>query len=106
MIPSCVENNQLHAHICSAISDPVRIQLLYLVAEHPCNVSQLVDLLELPQPTVSRHLGSLRAAELVLTERRGRNVFYSLADPRVIQALDIMRAILKDRITAHSEALS
>lgn len=105
-LPPCVANNQLHAHLCSAISDPVRIRLLYLLAEHPHTVSQLIDILDLPQSSVSRHLGVLRAAELVRTRRDGGHILYSLGDGRVIQALEILRAILHDRISAHAELLN
>ena len=47
-----------------------------------------------PQPTVSRHLKILRERQLVAAEREGASVRYSLADERVIQALDILRAVL------------
>ena len=102
-LPPCVANNQLHAHLCSAISDPVRIRLLYLLAEHPHTVSQLIDTLDQPQSSISRHLGILRAAELVRTRRDGRCISYSLGDDRVIQALEILRAILRDCVAAHAE---
>ncbi len=105
-LPPCVADNQLHAHLCSAISDPVRIRLLYLLAEYPHTVSQLIDHLDLPQSSISRHLGVLRAAELVRTRRDGRHIYYSLGDRRVIQAMDILRAILHDRISAHAELLN
>ncbi len=105
-LPPCVANNQLHAHLCSAISDPVRIRILYLLDEQPHAVSQLIDTLGLPQSSVSRHLGILRAAELVRTRRDGRHIYYSLGDGRVIQALEILRAILHDRISAHAELLN
>ena len=84
----------------------MRILLLYLLVERPQTVSQLIDALGLPQSSVSRHLGILRAAELVRTRRDGRHIYYSLGDNRVIQALEILRAILHDRISAHAELLN
>ena len=102
----CATSNQLHAGLCLAISDPIRIHILYLLAEHPYSVSQLVDLLKLPQSTISRHLRTLRDAALVNTRREGRNIHYSLGDSRVIEALDLLRNVLCDRMSAHAELLN
>lgn len=46
-------------------------------------VADLVDLVELSWPTVSRHLSVLRAAGVVRDEKRGNQVFYALALPCV-----------------------
>lgn len=89
----------LHAQVCGALADPSRILILYSVAEQPRSVSELVKMLDLSQPTVSRHLQNLRDRRLVVANREGQNVYYSLADPRVIQALDLLRAVLADSLT-------
>ncbi|NIW49404.1 MAG: metalloregulator ArsR/SmtB family transcription factor, partial [Gammaproteobacteria bacterium] len=54
------EINKLHAQVCSGLADPNRILILYKLAEAPHNVSDLASSLEIPQPTVSRHLKVLR----------------------------------------------
>ena len=67
------------------------------------NVSELAERLELPQPTASRHLKMLRERGLVLPEREGTSVFYSITDERVIQALDMLRAVLADQLQSQAE---
>jgi len=106
VIPSISEINRLHARLCSGISDPIRITILYALAEAPRNVTQLTETLGLPQSTVSRHLAVLRQTGLVLTERDGRQVDYMLTDDRVIEALDILRSILQDRVNKEADLLS
>ena len=88
------EINLLHASICQGLSDPKRILMLYALREHPMHVNELAEALDVPQPTVSRHLKVLRERQLVATEREGPSVRYSLADERVIDALDILRSVL------------
>ena len=88
------EVNLLHAGICQALADPKRILILYALSEGPKTVSELTESLDVPQPTVSRHLKELRERHLVFAEREGTSVRYSLADGRVIDALDTMRAVL------------
>ena len=93
------EITQLHANICSALADPNRILLLYALAEKPHNVSDLSDEVGIYQSTTSRHLKILRDAGLVIAERQGTNVEYSLADMRLIEALNLLRLVLRDRLS-------
>jgi DNA-binding transcriptional ArsR family regulator len=103
--PSIDELRLLHDNICRALGDPKRIQMLYALDEQPRNVSALAAALEIPQPTVSRHLAILRQCSLVTAEREGQMVTYQLADPRIIEVLGTMRMILKDSLERQSSAL-
>jgi len=97
-----IEITQLHAHVCSGLSDPTRILILYKVAEKPTNVSELAEALEIPQPTASRHLKVLRERRMVIAQRDGKSVYYSLADDRIIQALDLLRAVLASSLESQA----
>ena len=88
------EIHQLHAEICQALSDPKRIAILYELADGRRNVGELASGLGLDQTTTSRHLKVLRERSMVVAEREGPNVYYSLIDRRVIHALDTLRAVL------------
>ena len=90
------EINRLHAQVCSGLADPNRILLLYKLSEKPCNVSDLAEIIGLPQPTVSRHLKTLRERNMVYAQREGQSVIYHLSDKRIIDALDILRSVLAD----------
>jgi len=92
------EINQLHAEICAGLADPKRILILYALYEKPRNVNELVELLDLSQPMVSRHLKVLRERGMVTTNRIGSAVEYSLADERLIQALDLLRQVLAGKL--------
>jgi ArsR family transcriptional regulator len=92
------EVHQLHAGLCSALADPWRILLLYSLNESPCTVNDIAAKLGMSQPTTSRHLKILREQGLVHATRQGANVEYSLADQRLIDALDLLREVLRDRL--------
>jgi DNA-binding transcriptional ArsR family regulator len=92
------EVTQLHADICSALADPRRILLLYALAETSHNVSEIAEEVGISQPAASRHLKILRERGLVRAVRQGASVEYSLTDYRLIEALDLLRAVLRDRI--------
>ena len=93
----------LHSRICQALGDPKRVLILYALSEGTKCVNELVEALGLPQPTVSRHLGVLRARGLVHVDRQGTASFYSLVDARIIEALDVLRAILASQLAASAE---
>lgn len=94
-IPTNDELKLMHERICSALGDPKRIQLLYTLHEKPRHVSQLAEMLDIPQPTVSRHLAVLRQRGLVSTRREGAAVIYSVAHEQMIAILDRMRELLR-----------
>lgn len=97
--------NLIHAHICQALADPKRILILYALSEGPKYVGELADYLDIPQPTVSRHLKILRERSLVTSERDGATVYYSLTDQRVIKALDLLRAVLTDMLSQQAKLM-
>ena len=105
-VPLPQEIIQLHADICSALADPRRILLLYAITKKPRNVSELAKELEISQPAASRHLKILRDRGLVKANRQGTSVEYNLTDTRLIEALDTLRAILRDRLTYRANLLS
>jgi len=87
------------ATMFKAISDPVRLRLLSLIASHPggqacvCEISATFDV---SQPTISHHLKLLRSAGLLDCERRGTWVYYWVI-PAVLQLLSAVLNV-NDRV--------
>jgi DNA-binding transcriptional ArsR family regulator len=97
---------QLEADFCAALSDPTRIFILYALNERPLNVTELTNELGLPQPTISRHLKVLRERGLVYPERQRTVITYHLTDQRVIQAMDLLRSAMRDRLTQRANLVT
>ena len=93
----------LHEKVCQGIGDPKRVLILYELSADSRRVNELTAILNLPQSTVSRHLKVLRERSLVTVERRGGGALYSLADMRIIQALDLMREVLRTILQREAE---
>ena len=94
---------QLHAQICAGLADPSRILILYELSQSARNVTELSTNLRMPQPLVSRHLKVLRERGMVASERRGTTIEYTLTDRRLIEALDLLRAVLRDSLAKGAE---
>jgi len=100
------EISQLEADFCFALSDPNRILMLYALSEKPLNVTELTHELGLNQSTTSRHLKVMRERGLVQTVRTGTTVTYHLSDQRLIQALDLLRSVMRDRLTERASLIN
>jgi ArsR family transcriptional regulator len=98
--------SQLEANLCNAFVDPTRILILYALNECPRNVTELTLLLGTTQPKISRHLKILRDLGLVHATRQGVTMTYQLADCRPIEALDILRNVLRDSIAMKTKMIS
>jgi ArsR family transcriptional regulator len=94
-----IEVHQLHAEVCGGLADPNRIMILYELSAGPKNVTELCSALSMPQPLVSRHLKVLRERGMVAFERKGTVIVYRLGDERLIQALDLLRAVMREGIS-------
>ncbi|GAB4549554.1 MAG: hypothetical protein Fur002_26700 [Anaerolineales bacterium] len=99
------EVSQLEANFCAALSDPNRLLILYALNERPLNVTEITNELGASQPTISRHLKVLRERGLVETSRQGVVITYTLADKRLIDALDILRAVMRDRFANNANLM-
>ncbi len=88
--------------IFRALADEVRLRVLHALFTAELSVAELVQVLELPQSTVSRHLKPLRDAGLVETRREGTSVYYRrggvLDDP-------VMTGMLEGRLKALPTAI-
>lgn len=77
-----------------SLSDRTRLRIVQRLATAELRVTDLVAELGLPQSTVSKHLGCLRECSLVNGRPQGRQVFYSLARPELLELLAVAETLL------------
>jgi ArsR family transcriptional regulator len=88
----------LQAEVLTALANPRRLEILHLLATGPREVGGIATELGIGQPNASQHLAVMRNAGIVVADREGRAVRYRIADPDVIAACDLMRAVLARRL--------
>lgn len=72
----------------TAIGDPVRLEILFLLGEHDhLNVGEITRKFRLSQPAISHHLRVLREADVVRSEKMGQEVYYRLDCESVVSRL-------------------
>jgi DNA-binding transcriptional ArsR family regulator len=72
------------------LANPERLLLLCQLSQGEMCVSELEEALEIHQPTLSQQLGVLRNEEVVSTRREGKNIFYGVADKRLLEILSLL----------------
>ena len=77
-----------------ALADRTRLRLLNLMGEQEVCVCYFVEILDLPQPTISRHLAYLRRMRLVAARRQGKWMHYRITVP----ANQFARQLLADTL--------
>jgi DNA-binding transcriptional ArsR family regulator len=91
---------QIASKFFRGLSDPTRLRIVTLLLEEgEMSVGHLVETLGGFQGRVSSHLACLRHCGLVADRKEGRNVYYSVPDPRVAEFLPVTLAMIADNAT-------
>jgi DNA-binding transcriptional ArsR family regulator len=73
------------------ILHPVRLQIVKELEHRKiCNVTQLTELLDVPQSTVSQHLSKMRGKILRSGKRRGLEMYYHIANSKACQIVSVL----------------
>ena len=78
------------AEIFHLLGDPTRLRIVICCLDEPRNVGEIADKVGVSPSLVSHHLRLLRGARLVRADRRGKQVFYAVADEHVQRVLKDM----------------
>jgi DNA-binding transcriptional ArsR family regulator len=99
-----VREVRLLAKLLDGFANPIRLSILLVLSRNDeTKVGELVEAIRVPQPRVSDHLRCLTWCGYVRSRRDGNNVFYSIADERVLGVLQLGEEILADNLE-HVEA--
>ncbi len=85
---------QLHADLLKGLSHPKRLEIIHLLRDKELSVSEIQNMLDLPQANLSQHLQILREVKAVKTRKNGKQIYYSIAHKNFVRASDSIREIL------------
>jgi len=89
---------EMHAEICKVFTNPKRLEIINILRDGEKTVNELTELADVPQANVSQHLTVLRQNNVVTTRRNGANIYYKIANPKILQACDLMREVLLEQL--------
>lgn len=88
-----------HAEMCKVFSNPTRLMILNVLRETEMTVAALAEKLGIAMGTVSPHLLMMKRQHVLVSRKRGNQVFYSLANRRMLQAFDLIREVLYEQMS-------
>ncbi|MHB8846456.1 MAG: ArsR/SmtB family transcription factor [Nitrospirota bacterium] len=96
---------EMQAEICKTLTNPKRIEILNVLKNEERTVTELVNALGASKANVSQHLAVMRHKGILTTRRDGVNIFYRVANPKVIEACALMKEVLFEQQTTRKKAV-
>lgn len=94
---------RLHADFCKMLANPKRLMILALLSKKEMSVGEIADSIDTALATVSQHLTALRNKHIVVARKEGQSVYYSVTDPRLMDACILIRSVLLDGMKRRGE---
>jgi len=96
---------KLHADFCKFMSNPKRIEILFLLGEKEMCVDEIASAMEVKVPNISQHLAVMREKGVVDVRREGTKMYYAIANPKTLQACIIMRDAMVEQMEKQFEMI-
>jgi DNA-binding transcriptional ArsR family regulator len=95
----------LHSDLCKTLANEKRQMILAALRDGELSVSELAERTEIPQANLSQHLAQMRARGVVRTRRDGVRVFYEIANPKLIQAFDLITEVMQENASERTRSV-
>lgn len=96
---------EMHADMCQALANQHRLAIIHLLKDGEKCVSDLAAVLGISVHNVSQHLRILRERLLVRSRKEGQTVYYSVTNPKFVQACALIREALLEEHSAAGQSL-
>lgn len=96
---------KLHADVCKALGNPLRIQIIDLLQDNELCFSDILAETGGLKSTLSQHLSVMVSKGILHQRKEGLNVYFKLSSPKVAKACGLMREVLMDYLKKHKTIL-
>ncbi len=97
---------ELHADICKIFSNAKRLEILSMLKDREMSAGELSEQIGINKANLSQHMSVLKAKGVVLSRREGVNIYYRIANPKIIQACNLMREVLMEQLQEKGKIVS
>lgn len=94
---------ELQSEVCKTLASAKRLEILNALKDGEKTVGSLVEILGVPKANVSQHLAVMKNKGILESRRDGVHIYYSVANPKVIQACILMREVLTEQMQEKSK---
>ncbi|MDA8079014.1 MAG: metalloregulator ArsR/SmtB family transcription factor [Nitrospiraceae bacterium] len=96
---------ELQSEVCKTLASAKRLEIINALKEGEKTVGELVEILGVPKANVSQHLAVMRHKGILFARRDGVNIYYRIANVKVIQACTLMREVLTEQMKESSKLI-
>lgn len=89
---------EMQSDVCKTLASAKRIEIISALKDGEKTVSELVEMLGVPKANVSQHLALMRHKGILKSRREGTNIYYSVSNPKVVQACALMKEVLMEQM--------
>lgn len=93
----------MQAGISKTLANPIRLAILHTLRDGEKSVNELTDILGINQSNLSQHLALMRQMGILKTRKQGTSIYYSVTNPKINQACDMVREVLLDQLRQKHE---
>jgi len=92
----------MHSELCKTLANDKRQMILGALRDGEMSVGRLAEVTGISQANLSQHLARMRAHDVVVTRREGTSVYYAIANPKLIQAFDLITEVMQETMQRRS----
>ncbi len=96
----------LHANICKALANPIRIEIIDVLNEKELSFGDLQEVTGVLKSNLSQHLSLMVSSGILIQRREGLNAYFKLATPKIGTACRLMREVLIENLRKNSDLLT
>ena len=89
---------KLQADICKIFANDKRLEIINLLKDKEMSNAELMQKTGLPKVNISQHMNVLKSKGVVSMRREGIQIYYRIANPKIIQACTLMREVLVEQL--------
>jgi len=93
----------MHSELCKTLANDKRQMILGALRSDELSVGQLVERTGIPQANLSQHLSIMKTHGAVRTRRDGTRIYYSISNPKLIQAFDLITEVMQEMIEQRAQ---
>ncbi len=89
---------KLQADVCKIFANDKRLEIINLLKDREMSNSELMQKTGLSKVNISQHMNVLKSKGVVIVRKEGIQLYYSIANPKIIQACNLMREVLVEQL--------
>ena len=97
---------KLQADICKIFANDKRLEIINLLKDKEMSNSELMQKTGMSKVTMSQHMNVLKSRGFIVVRREGVQLFYRIANPKIIQACGLMREVLVEQLREKEKVVS